>query len=60
MSEMARYGGINSLIYGIVNRALMPFGLHHIVNTTLWFSSVGGQFDTGAIIYINGVSTGIP
>lgn len=29
-------------IFGFVNRLLIPFGLHHTINTPLWFSSVGG------------------
>jgi phosphotransferase system glucose/maltose/N-acetylglucosamine-specific IIC component len=45
-----QYGGINSLIYGIVNRALVPFGMHHVMNTMLWFTNIGGQFDTNMFI----------
>ncbi|MDR0674743.1 MAG: PTS transporter subunit EIIC [Mycoplasmataceae bacterium] len=41
-----QYGGINSLVYGIINRALVPFGMHHVINTMLWFTNIGGQFDT--------------
>jgi phosphotransferase system glucose/maltose/N-acetylglucosamine-specific IIC component len=35
LAYSGKYGGINSLIYGIFNRMLVPFGLHHILNTTL-------------------------
>ncbi|MDR0739859.1 MAG: PTS transporter subunit EIIC [Mycoplasmataceae bacterium] len=49
-----QYGGVNSLIYGIVNRALVPFGMHHVVNTMLWFTNIGGQFDTSVHIWSNG------
>ncbi|NQZ65846.1 MAG: PTS transporter subunit EIIC [Mycoplasmatales bacterium] len=31
-------------IYGFVNRLLIPFGLHHVINIPLWFSGVGGEF----------------
>ena len=49
-------GGLNSLVFGFFNRALVPFGLHHVINTALWFSNVGGTFnaDNAAIIAING------
>ncbi|MDR3329761.1 MAG: PTS transporter subunit EIIC [Mycoplasmataceae bacterium] len=46
-----RYGGGTAFIYGVVNRVLMPFGLHHVLNTTLWFSSVGGTFDLAEHFY---------
>ena len=31
--------------YGILNRMLLPFGLHHAINIPLWFSSIGGTQD---------------
>lgn len=31
-------------IYGLVNRLLIPFGLHHIVNNLIW--TVFGEFET--------------
>ncbi|MGI8574395.1 MAG: PTS transporter subunit EIIC [Egibacteraceae bacterium] len=30
-------GAVGALIYGIANRALLPFGLHHILNAIVWF-----------------------
>ncbi|EUJ19520.1 PTS system N-acetyl glucosamine specific transporter subunits IIABC [Listeria aquatica FSL S10-1188] len=30
-------GAFGSAIYGILNRALIPTGLHHVLNTYLWF-----------------------
>jgi PTS system N-acetylglucosamine-specific IIC component len=30
-------GGIGAGIYGAVNRALIPFGLHNIINPIMWF-----------------------
>ncbi|MGL5314069.1 MAG: PTS transporter subunit EIIC, partial [Peptostreptococcaceae bacterium] len=37
-------GAIGTLLYGIVERALIPFGLHHIFYTPFWFGSfVDGQ-----------------
>ncbi|MGL4343262.1 MAG: PTS transporter subunit EIIC [Metamycoplasmataceae bacterium] len=35
--------GLNSLAFGTLNRMLIPFGLHHILNTTFWFTNVGGS-----------------
>ena len=31
-------GAVGALVYGIANRALVPFGLHHILNTLVWFT----------------------
>jgi N-acetylglucosamine PTS system EIICBA or EIICB component len=30
-------GAFGAFVYGIANRALLPFGLHHIINTLVWF-----------------------
>ncbi len=30
-------GAIGAFLYGFVNRMLIPLGLHHIVNTYIWF-----------------------
>lgn len=32
-------GGIGAFVYGVLNRLLIPFGLHHIINTFVWFMS---------------------
>ncbi len=34
--------GINSFIFGAVERSLIPFGLHHAFYTPLWYTSAGG------------------
>jgi PTS system N-acetylglucosamine-specific IIC component len=31
-------GGIGVFVYGVVNRLLIPTGLHHVVNTLVWFT----------------------
>jgi PTS system N-acetylglucosamine-specific IIC component len=31
-------GAVGVFVYGILNRLLIPFGLHHIVNTIVWFN----------------------
>ncbi|MED0679559.1 N-acetylglucosamine-specific PTS transporter subunit IIBC [Aneurinibacillus thermoaerophilus] len=30
-------GGIGMFLYGLLNRLLIPFGLHHILNSITWF-----------------------
>jgi N-acetylglucosamine PTS system EIICBA or EIICB component len=30
-------GAFGAFVYGIANRALLPIGLHHIINTLVWF-----------------------
>ncbi|OXM14243.1 N-acetylglucosamine-specific PTS transporter subunit IIBC [Paenibacillus herberti] len=30
-------GGVGAFIYGLANRLLLPFGLHHILNSIAWF-----------------------
>ena len=30
-------GAFGAFIYGVTNRALIPFGLHHVLNTLVWF-----------------------
>ncbi len=52
--------------YGIINRLLIPFGLHHVVNTPLWFTEIGGSHVsvTGKevvgdiFVFANGASAG--
>lgn len=35
--------GLNSFIFGAVERSLIPFGLHHAFYSPLWYTSAGGQ-----------------
>ncbi|WOO87461.1 PTS transporter subunit EIIC [Mollicutes bacterium LVI A0039] len=37
-------GWIASLIFGLIERSLIPFGLHHVFYLPLWQTSVGGTF----------------
>lgn len=30
--------GAGEFVYGLLNRLLLPFGLHHIINTAVWFN----------------------
>ena len=52
---MVAAGAIGAGIYGILNRLLIPIGLHHVMNTVIWFQlgsftdPVSGQIATGDI-----------
>jgi glucose-like phosphotransferase system IIB component len=35
-------GAIGSLLHGIIERSLIPFGLHHVYYTPLWQTQLGG------------------
>jgi PTS system N-acetylglucosamine-specific IIC component len=35
---MAHHGTWGAGVYGVVNRLLLPFGLHHIVNNVAWYT----------------------
>lgn len=45
-------GWFGSLLFGLIERSLIPFGLHHVFYTPLWQTAVGGT----ETIDINGVS----
>ena len=36
-------GYIGTLIFGIIKRALIPFGLHHVFYLPFWQTGVGGS-----------------
>jgi PTS system N-acetylglucosamine-specific IIC component len=36
-------GAFADFVYGFLNRALIPFGLHHVINTHVWFNF--GEFN---------------
>lgn len=38
-------GALGAFVYGFANRMLIPLGLHHILNSFVWF--LYGQYDTG-------------
>ena len=48
-------GAIGAFLYGFVNRMLIPIGLHHIVNTYIWF--IYGDYTTGAGQVVTGELT---
>ena len=36
-NSMAQAGAIGAFVFGVLNRLLIPFGLHHVLNTIFWF-----------------------
>ena len=40
-------GYVGTLIYGIIERALIPFGLHHVFYMPFWQTNVGGSMEIG-------------
>ncbi|MCP2335285.1 PTS transporter subunit EIIC [Actinomadura rupiterrae] len=56
---MARNSTIGAGVYGVINRLLLPFGLHHIANNVVWTQipdcTVGGKTYSGDLVcYLNG------
>jgi PTS system N-acetylglucosamine-specific IIC component len=45
-NAIATSGSMGALIFGILNRALIPVGLHHVMNSLVWFQF--GTFTTEA------------
>lgn len=41
-------GALGAFVYGFVNRMLIPLGLHHIVNTYIWF--IYGSFTSDGTV----------
>jgi PTS system N-acetylglucosamine-specific IIC component len=49
---LANAGALGAFFYGILNRALIPFGLHHVLNSLFWFQF--GTFKNAAGKVITG------
>ncbi len=47
-------GGMDSFVFGYLEKALTPFGLHHAFYTPLWFSSAGGTFNSATTAIASG------
>lgn len=43
---VAESGALGQFVYGVLNRALIPVGLHHVVNSVFWFGL--GEFTNSA------------
>lgn len=50
--------GIDSLVYSIIERSLIPLGLHHVFYAPLWWTSAGGILNVDFInSYLESIST---
>jgi N-acetylglucosamine PTS system EIICBA or EIICB component len=48
---LTSHGAIGAGIYGAMNRLLLPFGLHHIINSLVWFVFGTFQPPGGAAVH---------
>ncbi|HSL87471.1 MAG TPA: PTS transporter subunit EIIC [Bacteroidales bacterium] len=48
---MAKSGNIGLFFYGMLDRLLIPTGLHHLVYTPFLYSSIGGVQEVGGVIF---------
>lgn len=53
--SLVTLGGIGVFIYGFLNRFLLPFGLHHVLNTYIYFGL--GSFETSGDEMVHGEIT---
>lgn len=51
-NAVANAGALGAFVFGVLNRLLLPFGLHHVVNSLFWFQF--GSFTNAAGKVING------
>ena len=51
-SGVAESGPIGQFVYGVLNRGLIPVGLHHVVNSIFWFGL--GEYTNAAGEIVNG------
>ena len=62
-SGIVSLGAVGAGIYAFLNRLLIPFGLHHALNSVFWFDAIGindlGQFWAGAAAATDGHSLGM-
>ena len=49
--QAAAHSIVGAGIYGVIDRLLLPFGLHHIPNNLVWTSAVGGTCTENGITY---------
>ncbi|WP_168388351.1 PTS transporter subunit EIIC [Mycoplasma marinum] len=45
--------GLDSFVFGFIERSLIPFGLHHVFYAPLWWSNAGGDFNTSYADWAN-------
>ncbi|WP_245633477.1 PTS transporter subunit EIIC [Candidatus Mycoplasma haematobovis] len=42
-NKISNAKGVDSFIFGFLEKSLIPFGLHHMFYSPLWYSSLGGD-----------------
>lgn len=47
-------GYLGTMIFGVVKRALIPLGLHHVFYLPFWQTAVGGTMEIGGTVYEGG------
>ena len=47
-------GYVGTLIFGIIKRALIPFGLHHVFYLPFWQTAVGGTMEVAGQLFQGG------
>jgi PTS system N-acetylglucosamine-specific IIC component len=50
--QAAAHATVGAGVYGLVDRLLLPFGLHHIPNNLVWTSAVGGTCTDNGVAYM--------
>ncbi|CAM3536767.1 N-acetylglucosamine-specific PTS transporter subunit IIBC [Parendozoicomonas haliclonae] len=43
-------GSLGHFVYGVLNRGLIPFGLHHVLNSYFWFGLGEFASDAGTVV----------
>ncbi|WP_338983233.1 PTS transporter subunit EIIC [Spiroplasma endosymbiont of Othius punctulatus] len=55
--------GVSSLVFEMIERSLVPFGLHHVFYAPLWWTSAGGSIagtlNAANDAFVNGANGGI-
>ena len=49
--QAATHASLGAGVYGVIDRLLLPFGLHHIPNNLVWTSAVGGTCTENGVTY---------
>ena len=62
LSNLANNGNTNisTFIFGIIERALIPFGLHHVFYLPFWQTSLGGTMEVAGKMVDVGAGAGFP
>ncbi|WP_052663405.1 PTS transporter subunit IIABC [[Mycoplasma] testudinis] len=51
LGTLAANGGANALIFGFIERSLVPTGLHHAFYSPLWYTAAGGSMqNAGSVV----------